>query len=99
MTTSTLPPLDDPITLDPQIVEGFARDGCALVRGLASSDEAAAYLPLIEKAAIDTAWNKDQAKGKENLERVFLQSFSSMNESIHCSAMCAVGQGQKQVLG
>lgn len=76
MTTSTLPPLDDPISLDPQIVDGFARDGYALVRGLASADEAAAYLPLIEQAAIDTAWNKDQAKGKENFERVFLQSFN-----------------------
>ena len=76
MTASTLPPLDDPIGLDPRVVDGFARDGYALVRGLASADEAAAYLPVIEKAAIDTAWNKDQARDKENFERVFLQSFN-----------------------
>lgn len=76
MTTSTVPPLDDPIDLAPEIVEGFAENGYALVRGLATPEEAAAYLPIIEKAAVETAWNKDQAEGRDGYAKLFLQSFN-----------------------
>ena len=57
-TAVELPALDDPFDLDPSIVAGYERDGHAVVRGLASADEAAAYRPVIERAALDTAWDK-----------------------------------------
>jgi Phytanoyl-CoA dioxygenase (PhyH) len=73
---TALPPLDDPVDLDPEVAAGFARDGHALVRGLASPEEAAAYLPVIEKAALDTAWNKGLAEKGDEYSQAFLQSFN-----------------------
>jgi hypothetical protein len=71
-----LPPLGGPVALDPATVSAFAADGHALVRGLASPDEAAAYHPVIEAAAIEHAWNKHQVPDSGGLERMFLQSFN-----------------------
>lgn len=74
--TATVPSLDDVLALAPALVDGFASDGHALVRGLASPEEAAAYHPMIEAEAIDRAWNKDQVKEPGKLDRMFLQSFN-----------------------
>jgi ectoine hydroxylase-related dioxygenase (phytanoyl-CoA dioxygenase family) len=73
---TALPPLDDPVELEPGVAAGFESDGHALVRGLASPEEAAAYLPLIEKAALETAWNKDLAEKGDAYSQAFLQSFN-----------------------
>lgn len=70
------PPLDDPFPLDRDVVAGFAADGHALVRGLASPEEAAAYHPIIEAAAVEHAWNKDQVTEPDGYGRLFLQSFN-----------------------
>lgn len=71
-----LPALDDPVDLGPGIVDGFAAHGHALVRALASPDEAAAYHPVIEAAAVQRAWNKDQITQPGDYTRIFLQAFN-----------------------
>lgn len=76
MTAVTLPPLDDPIELDPATVAGFERDGHAVVRGLVSADEAAAYRPVIEQAALDKAWDKRPLEDRDTYGKAFLQSFN-----------------------
>ena len=73
---TTLPPLDDPRELDPAIVAGFERDGHTVVRGLASADEAAAYRPVIEQAALDKAWDKRPLEERDTYGKAFLQSFN-----------------------
>lgn len=70
------PALDDPFPLDPAAVDHFAAHGHAVVRGLASPDEAAAYHPIIEAAAVAHAWNKDQIAEPGSYSRMFLQSFN-----------------------
>ena len=76
MSTPTLPALDDTFELDPAVVASFATDGHALVRGLASPDEAAAYRPIIEAAALDTAWDKRPLEERDTYGKAFLQSFN-----------------------
>ena len=73
-----LPALDDRFTLPPGVVEGFARDGHACVRGLASPEEAAAYHPLVEAAAVEHAWNKDRHgdQARSDYDAAFLQAFN-----------------------
>jgi ectoine hydroxylase-related dioxygenase (phytanoyl-CoA dioxygenase family) len=74
--TSGVPPLDDHVDLDPAVVESFAADGHVLVRALASPDEAAAYRPIIEAAALDTAWDKRPLDERDTYGKAFLQSFN-----------------------
>ena len=45
-----LPPLDATYAVDADVGEGFRRDGHALVRGLATADEVAAYRPHLVRA-------------------------------------------------
>ena len=71
-----VPSLDDPFDLDPSVVAAYQRDGHAVVRGLASRDEAAAYRPVIEKAALDTAWDKRPLEERDTYGKAFLQSFN-----------------------
>lgn len=72
----TVPPLDDPTELDPATAAGFERDGHAVVRGLASAEEAAAYRPVIEQAALDKAWDKRPLEERDTYGKAFLQSFN-----------------------
>ena len=76
VTALTLPPLDDPVELDRSIVDGYQRDGHAVVRGLASPEEAAAYRPIIEQAALDTAFDKRPLEERDTYGKAFLQSFN-----------------------
>lgn len=76
MTTTAVPPLDEPFALDPAVVADFARDGHVLVPGLASADEAAAYRPLIEAAALETAWDTRPIEERDTYGKAFLQSFN-----------------------
>ncbi len=71
-----LPVLDQPFPLDPAAVADFAADGHVVVRGLASPAEAAAYHPIIEAAAVEHAWNKDQVAEPGSYASLFLQSFN-----------------------
>lgn len=74
--TVALPTLDDPASLTPEVAAAFRRDGHAVVRGLASPDEAAAYRPVIERAALDTAWDKRPIEQRDTYGKAFLQSFN-----------------------
>lgn len=76
MTTVELPPLDDLHPLPPEAIEDFARAGHGVVRGLATPQEAAAYRPLIEAAALDTAWDKRPLEERDTYGKAFLQSFN-----------------------
>lgn len=71
-----VPPLDSTHPVDPSLIEGFARDGHALVQGLASSSEIAAYRPIIEAAALDTAWDQRPIEERDTYGKAFLQSFN-----------------------
>lgn len=76
-TSTTEPPLlDDPHDLDAAAVERFAADGHVLVPGLASPEETADYRPLIERAALDTAWDKRPLEERDTYGKAFLQSFN-----------------------
>lgn len=68
--------LDETLAIDASKLEAFARDGHAVVRGLASADEAAAFLPLVEAASIATARNKHELTEPGNTDGVFLQAFN-----------------------
>ena len=72
----TAPALDDGGSVDPGLVEAFQRDGHVLVPGLATPREAAAYRPVIEAAALDTAWNKRPLEERDTYGKAFLQSFN-----------------------
>ena len=74
--TAELPLLDDVVAVDAETVAGFARDGHAVIRGLATPEEAAAYRPLIERAALDTAWEKRPLADRDTYGKAFLQSFN-----------------------
>lgn len=76
MTTPVPPPLDDIVALDPALAGSFEAKGHAVVRGLASPEEAAAYRPSIERAALDTAWDKRPLEERDTYGRAFLQSFN-----------------------
>jgi hypothetical protein len=73
--TDVMPPLDDRAALGQHVVEGFAAHGHACVRRLASPEEAAAYHPLVEAAALEHAWNKGHV-GPDTYEGAFLQTFN-----------------------
>ncbi len=74
--TAPLPPLDEPFALDQAVVADFDRQGHALVPGLASPAEVAAYRPFIETAALDTAFDKRPLEERDTYGRAFLQSFN-----------------------
>ena len=66
---------DDTVLLDPTVVEGFERDGYAMLEALASPDEAAAMRTVIEPAAIEHAFNRGDGEDG-SLDGAFLQSFN-----------------------
>lgn len=76
MSQTALPALDGTFPLDPTAVERFQADGHVLVEGLAGSDEVAAFRPLIERAALDTAWDKRPLEERDTYGKAFLQSFN-----------------------
>lgn len=74
--TDLAPPLDAPYVLDADLPRSFAARGHAVVRGLASPEEAAGYRPVIEAAALDTAWDKRPLEKRDTYGKAFLQSFN-----------------------
>ncbi len=74
--TSLAPVLDDAFPLDPSAVEEFGTHGHVVLRGLASPEEAAAYRPSIEAAALDTAWDTRPLDQRDTYGKAFLQSFN-----------------------
>lgn len=76
MTPPAAPLLDDVFALEPGLASSFNARGHAVVRGLASPEEAAAYHPVIEAAALDTAWDKRPLEERDTYGQAFLQSFN-----------------------
>ncbi len=68
--------LDDTFALDPVLVERFRTDGHVLVEALATRDEIESFRPLIEHAALDTAWDKRPLEERDTYGKAFLQSFN-----------------------
>jgi ectoine hydroxylase-related dioxygenase (phytanoyl-CoA dioxygenase family) len=62
--------------VDAAQVESFARDGHVLVPSLASPSEAASHRPVIEAAALRTAWDTRPLEERDTYGRAFLQSFN-----------------------
>lgn len=77
---AVVPPLDDERAVAADTVAAFARDGHAVVRGLASPEEAAAFHPIIEAESIARAWNRgadqDPEGDPDSYEKLFLQAFN-----------------------
>lgn len=74
--TDRQPSLDAPFALEADLPQHFAERGHAVVRGLASPEEAASYRPVIEAAALDTAWDKRPLEKRDTYGKAFLQSFN-----------------------
>ena len=72
-TVDRLPALDDARRVDPSTVEAFARDGHALVRGLCSTDEIAAYREVIEHAALTHSRETRPIHERDTYGKAFLQ--------------------------
>lgn len=62
--------------VDDAMVAAFAADGHVLVPALATPGEAAAIRPVIESAALETAWDKRPLEERDTYGRAFLQSFN-----------------------
>lgn len=71
-----LPPLDDTYPLAGETVAAFRADGHVLVPGLASPAEAEAFRPIIERAALERAWDKRPLEERDTYGKAFLQSFN-----------------------
>jgi len=68
-----LPALDAPLTLAAGTVEQFRRDGHAVVRGLATTEEVAAYRPCIEAAALQNSRETRPMEERDTYGKAFLQ--------------------------
>jgi ectoine hydroxylase-related dioxygenase (phytanoyl-CoA dioxygenase family) len=68
-----LPSLDSPYTLSPESIHQFQRDGHTVVRGLASTDEIAAYRPVIQDAALTHSREQRPLEQRDTYGKAFLQ--------------------------
>jgi len=68
--------LDETISLDSSAVDGFARDGHAVVRGLASTDEVAAYAPAIKHATSVLSSDLKPMEDRDTYGKAFIQSMN-----------------------
>ena len=68
-----LPDLDDPIAVGPDVVDRFQREGHALVRGLATAEEVAAYRPHLVAAAKERNRETRPLEERDTYGRAFLQ--------------------------
>lgn len=71
--THTLPPLDPRPDLSIEQVRAFARDGHTVVRGLASPDEVAAFLPPIDAMVRKVAPHFGALESRDTYGKAFLQ--------------------------
>lgn len=74
--TEHLPSLDTSVDVPASAIESIATKGHAVLRGLCTREEAAAYRPIIERAALDTAYDKRPLEERETYGKAFLQSFN-----------------------
>ena len=69
----TLPSLADTITVDEATIKGFRKNGHALVRGILSPDEVAAYREVIRMAAKQFNTEKRKLEERDTYGKAFLQ--------------------------
>lgn len=62
--------------LDPELIETFRRDGHGCVRGLATAEECAAYLPLVEEGVARWHPEPPPLDQRGTYERAFLQAMA-----------------------
>jgi ectoine hydroxylase-related dioxygenase (phytanoyl-CoA dioxygenase family) len=72
--TSQLPDLGSTVAVPTETVLGFRENGHAVVRGLASAEEVAAYRPDIERVAADRAFDKRPLEERDTYGKAFAQS-------------------------
>jgi ectoine hydroxylase-related dioxygenase (phytanoyl-CoA dioxygenase family) len=68
-----LPPLTAPHAVDDSLVRAFQRDGHCVVRGLASSEEASAYRPVIEASVAANRREQRPLEERDTYGKAFLQ--------------------------
>jgi ectoine hydroxylase-related dioxygenase (phytanoyl-CoA dioxygenase family) len=73
---TALPPLDALHETRPDDIAAFAANGHALVRGLASADEVAAYRPHLEAVAASESREQRPIDERDTYSAAFLQSFN-----------------------
>lgn len=78
--------LHDRLALDAATIDGYARDGHAIVRGLLPVAEAESYRAPIEYLSIKTARNRSEMKEPGNTDGVFLQAFNLWKRSPEIAA-------------
>lgn len=66
--------LESAFVLDAATIEGYRRNGHAVVRGLATAAEAAAFLPAIADAAVANAFDRRPLAERDTYGRAFLQT-------------------------
>ncbi len=71
-----LAPLTEVHPTDPSKITAFRRDGHVAIEGLASPEEVADYRPLLERAALDHAWDTRPISERDTYGKAFLQSFN-----------------------
>lgn len=73
MTAETLPALDSLYDVPAEAVEGFARDGHTVLRGVCSADEIDAYRPVIHYAALRLSRETRPLSERDTYGKAFLQ--------------------------
>jgi ectoine hydroxylase-related dioxygenase (phytanoyl-CoA dioxygenase family) len=69
-------PLDNAHVVDPAVVTGFRRNGHAVVRGLCSPAEVAAYRPVLTAATFRTNTETRPMAERDTYGKAFLQTFN-----------------------
>jgi len=68
--------LDETISIDSRTVERFAKDGHAVVRGLASSEEVEVYAPAIQRATSQLSGDSRPLDERDTYGKAFIQSMN-----------------------
>ena len=77
MTNDTAPPrLDAPYAIEPDAAANFAANGHAMLPGLASAEEVAAYRAPLEAAAASGTFEHRPIGERDTYSAAFLQSFN-----------------------
>jgi len=72
----SLPSLDSPYALDPEAIETFRQQGHVQLRALASTEEVAAFRPLIDAATEEHRWDKRPLAERDTYGRSFQQAMN-----------------------
>ena len=68
--------LDETVAIDPGTIASFARNGHAVVRGLASADEVSQYAPAIKRATSQLSGDTRPLDERDTYGKAFIQSMN-----------------------